>query len=68
MSCKFFGDALTGREIAARLLVAADGAKSRLRELAGIGTVGWPYHQAGIVTTVGHERGTVMGEWLDKPA
>ncbi|SHF56706.1 2-octaprenyl-6-methoxyphenol hydroxylase [Kaistia soli DSM 19436] len=40
----------------ARLLVAADGAKSRLRALAGIQTVGWGYGQSGIVVTVKHER------------
>jgi 2-octaprenyl-6-methoxyphenol hydroxylase len=40
----------------ARLLVAADGVKSRLRDLAGIGTVRWEYDQSGIVTTVRHER------------
>jgi 2-octaprenyl-6-methoxyphenol hydroxylase len=40
----------------ARLLVAADGARSRLRELAGIACHGWPYPQSAIVTTVGHER------------
>jgi 2-octaprenyl-6-methoxyphenol hydroxylase len=45
-----------GRRVAARLLVAADGAKSRLRELAGIQTVGWTYGQTAIVTTVAHER------------
>ena len=40
----------------AALLVAADGAKSRLRALAGIQTVGWGYGQSGIVVTVSHER------------
>jgi 2-octaprenyl-6-methoxyphenol hydroxylase len=40
----------------ARLLVAADGVRSKLRELAGIGTVRWEYDQSGIVTTVRHER------------
>ena len=45
-----------GATIRARLLVAADGAKSRLRDLAGIRTVGWSYGQSGIVTTVQHER------------
>ncbi|MBZ9937961.1 ubiquinone biosynthesis hydroxylase [Mesorhizobium sp. BR1-1-16] len=40
----------------ARLLVAADGARSRLRALAGIQTVGWGYGQSGIVVTVKHER------------
>lgn len=45
-----------GSKIAASLLVAADGAKSKLRERAGIATHGWEYHQSGIVVTVGHER------------
>lgn len=45
-----------GSKIAASLLVAADGAKSKLRERAGIVTHGWEYDQAGIVVTVGHER------------
>ena len=45
-----------GRTIAARLLVAADGARSRLREMAGITMVGWEYGQSAIVTTVAHER------------
>ena len=40
--------------VGARLLVAADGGRSRLREAAGIGTVGWDYEQAGIVATVSH--------------
>ena len=40
----------------ARLLVAADGAQSKLRELAGISTVGFSYGQSGIVATVVHER------------
>jgi 2-octaprenyl-6-methoxyphenol hydroxylase len=42
--------------IAASLLVAADGARSRLRECAGIATHGWSYGQSAIVTTVAHER------------
>ena len=40
----------------ARLLVAADGVQSKLRDLAGIGVVRWDYDQSGIVTTVRHER------------
>lgn len=40
----------------ARLLVAADGVRSKLRDMAGIGTVHWPYDQMGIVVTVAHER------------
>ncbi len=39
-----------------RLLVAADGVKSRLRAMAGIKTVEWQYGQSGIVCTVAHER------------
>lgn len=46
----------SGRSIEAKLLVAADGVKSKLRELAGIKTVHWSYDQMGIVTTVAHER------------
>jgi len=45
-----------GSAIEASLLVAADGARSRLRERAGIATHGWDYDQSGIVVTVGHER------------
>jgi 2-octaprenyl-6-methoxyphenol hydroxylase len=45
-----------GGVIEASLLVAADGARSRLRERAGIATHGWEYDQSGIVVTVGHER------------
>jgi 2-octaprenyl-6-methoxyphenol hydroxylase len=45
-----------GTVIAARLLVAADGAHSKIREHAEIPTRGWNYGQSGIVTTVAHER------------
>jgi 2-octaprenyl-6-methoxyphenol hydroxylase len=45
-----------GSLIAASLLIAADGAKSKLRERAGIAMHGWEYDQSGIVVTVGHER------------
>src|SRR6201994_1704410 len=45
-----------GRTIEARLLLSADGARSKLRERAGIATHGWDYDQSGIVVTVGHER------------
>src|ERR1700722_10183736 len=45
-----------GRVIEASLLVAADGARSKLRERAGIATHGWDYDQSGIVVSVGHER------------
>jgi 2-octaprenyl-6-methoxyphenol hydroxylase len=42
--------------ISASLLVAADGARSRVREQAGIAAHGWRYGQSAIVTTVAHER------------
>jgi len=45
-----------GRLLAARLLVAADGARSRLRALSGIRTTVRDYGQLGLVTTVEHER------------
>ncbi len=40
----------------AKLLVAADGIRSRLRALAGIKTVTWSYPQVALVATVKHER------------
>jgi 2-octaprenyl-6-methoxyphenol hydroxylase len=46
----------SGATVRARLLVAADGARSRIRERAGIQSVGWSYGQTAIVTTVAHER------------
>lgn len=45
-----------GAVIETRLLVAADGVNSRLRDMAGIRTVRWEYGQSGIVCTVRHER------------
>jgi 2-octaprenyl-6-methoxyphenol hydroxylase len=45
-----------GKKISARLLAGADGARSRIRETAGIATHGWSYDQSAIVTTVAHER------------
>ena len=44
-----------GREILARLAVAADGRASTTRENAGIQVTRWSYEQAGIVCTVGHQ-------------
>ena len=53
-----FADLRLGDEshLRARLLVAADGARSKLRAQAGIKTVNWSYGQSGIVATIGHER------------
>ena len=45
-----------GAALKARLLIAADGVNSRLRDMAGIKTVKWGYGQSGIVCTVVHER------------
>ena len=45
-----------GISLEARLVVAADGVRSRLRDRAGIKTVHWDYGQSGIVCTVIHER------------
>ncbi len=45
-----------GATLSARLLVGADGARSSIREAAGIASHGWNYGQSAIVTTVGHER------------
>jgi 2-octaprenyl-6-methoxyphenol hydroxylase len=45
-----------GTTLSTRLLVAADGARSTIRERAGIATHGWSYPQSAIVTNVSHER------------
>jgi len=45
-----------GNALATRLVVAADGARSAIRERAGIASHGWSYGQSAIVTTVAHER------------
>ena len=45
-----------GATLTTRLIVAADGVNSRLRDMAGIKTLKWEYGQSGIVCTVKHER------------
>lgn len=45
-----------GTTLEAKLLVACDGVRSKLRDMAGIKTVNWDYGQSGIVATVEHER------------
>lgn len=42
----------TGEVLAAKLVIAADGGNSQLRQLAGIGTNGWQYQQACLVALV----------------
>jgi 2-octaprenyl-6-methoxyphenol hydroxylase len=49
-------DLVGEKPLPAALLVAADGARSRLRDHAGIGWISWPYRQFGIVATISHER------------
>lgn len=46
----------SGKVLTTRLLIAADGVRSKLRDAAGIKTMHWEYDQVGIVTTVAHER------------
>ncbi|WOL16172.1 ubiquinone biosynthesis monooxygenase COQ6, mitochondrial isoform X2 [Canna indica] len=43
-----------GQKIYSKLVVGADGAKSRVREMAGIKTTGWNYAQSGVICTVEH--------------
>jgi 2-octaprenylphenol hydroxylase len=45
-----------GRKLTADLIVAADGARSQLRDWAGIKTKGWDYQQTAIVCTVTSEK------------
>lgn len=45
-----------GRRLHARLLVGADGGRSRIRELAGFRVRSWDYGQQAIVTTVATEQ------------
>jgi 2-octaprenyl-6-methoxyphenol hydroxylase len=45
-----------GMTITAPLAVAADGRNSFVRKAAGVGVVGWPYRQSGVVATVDLER------------
>ncbi|MDR3536590.1 MAG: UbiH/UbiF/VisC/COQ6 family ubiquinone biosynthesis hydroxylase [Acetobacteraceae bacterium] len=45
-----------GPTIAARLVVAAEGRQSPLRQAAGIPVTRLPYHQTGLVCAISHER------------
>lgn len=44
----------TGARVTARLVVAADGKKSKLREAAGIGTTAWAHPQSALVLNLAH--------------
>jgi len=45
-----------GRVLTAPLVVGAEGRVSPVRAAAGIGTIGWPYGQSGVVATVQLEK------------
>ncbi|CAL5347589.1 unnamed protein product [Camellia sinensis] len=49
-----------GNSLYAKLVVGADGSKSRVRELAGFKTTGWKYSQNGVICTVEH---AVENQW-----
>lgn len=53
----------TGETLRTSLLIAADGAQSRVRELAGFRTREWDYQQQAIVTTVRTERSHEFTAW-----
>jgi len=56
-----------GRDLRGRLLIAADGAESRTRDLLGIDTAGHAYHQDALVAhvrTVGSHRNTAWQRFL----
>lgn len=55
-----------GQRLASRLVIAADGRQSRLRELARIGTSTWRYGQAALTLVVRHQRphAHTVREWL----
>ncbi|PKA55098.1 Zeaxanthin epoxidase, chloroplastic [Apostasia shenzhenica] len=43
-----------GQSLYAKLVVGSDGAKSQVREIAGIKTTGWNYTQSAVICTVEH--------------
>ncbi|PZD74174.1 2-octaprenyl-6-methoxyphenol hydroxylase [Acaryochloris thomasi RCC1774] len=46
----------SGESLRVRMVVAADGAKSQVRQQAGIKTHGWPYWQSCVVATIAPEK------------
>jgi 2-octaprenylphenol hydroxylase len=52
-----------GTRLSASLVVAADGARSALRDMAGISTGGWGYDQTAVVCTVRAEQGNQASCW-----
>ncbi|PIN15426.1 Monooxygenase involved in coenzyme Q (ubiquinone) biosynthesis [Handroanthus impetiginosus] len=47
-------DLSDGNSLHAKLVVGADGSKSRVKELAGISSTGWKYSQNAIICTIEH--------------
>lgn len=47
-------DLSDGKSLYAKLVVGADGAKSHVREMAGVKTTGWNYLQSAVICTVEH--------------
>lgn len=52
-----------GRTLTCRLIIAADGARSQVRDWAGIGTTAWDYRQQAMVLTVKVEQGPYDETW-----
>lgn len=52
-----------GRDFEAKLVIAADGRDSRLRKMAGIEVMGWPYQQTALVATVSTEKSHQNTAW-----
>lgn len=53
----------SGKELSAQVLVGADGARSWLRQQAGIDTKGWSYQQKALVATVETEKPHQKTAW-----
>ncbi len=51
------------RVLGAQLVIAADGANSPLRSMAGIAVKGWAYDQVGLVATIRPELGNQQTAW-----
>jgi len=52
-----------GQQLTTELLIAADGRDSSLRQMAGIETTGWEYHQDGLVATISSEKPHQFTAW-----
>lgn len=44
-----------GESLSSKLIVSAEGRQSKLRDISGIKTIGWSYHQTGIVVHITHD-------------